>query len=66
MAKTITCWQEICEDCLGLIAKERWKDTKLQKDIAQAMAANKWAQTKQQTLKPYGVVRPWLPKETRV
>ena len=60
--RTMTCWQEICEDCLGLVAKERWKDTTLQKAIAQAMVSNGWGQGKQQTLKPYGVVRPWMPK----
>ena len=61
--RTITCWQEICEDFLLLEAKERWKDTKLQKDIALAMVACGWQQDKQQRLAGYGRVRPWVPKE---
>jgi hypothetical protein len=58
--KTITCWQEICEHFLLLEAKERWKDTKLQKDIAQAMVACGWQQEGQRRLPGYGVVRPWV------
>ena len=59
--RTITCWQELCEQFLHLEAKERWKDTKLQKDIAQSMVANGWYQEKQQRLGGYGRVRPWVP-----
>jgi putative DNA primase/helicase len=62
--RTITCWQEICEHFLLLEAKERWKDTKLQKDIAQAMVACGWTQDKQRRLPGYGVVRPWVKKPT--
>jgi hypothetical protein len=57
-----TCWEDICTNFLHLEARERWKDTKLQKDIAQAMVANGWEKGKQQTLKEYGVVRPWSKK----
>ena len=56
-----TCWEEICTHFLLLEAKERWKDTKLQKDIAQAMVANGWRQDKQRRIAPYGQVRPWVP-----
>ena len=42
---------------LHLEAKERWKDAKLQKDIAQSMVANGWYQEKQQRLGGYGRVR---------
>jgi hypothetical protein len=59
---TETCWQEICSKFLNLDAKERWKDTKLQKDIAQAMVACDWQQGSQRRMAPYGVVRPWMPK----
>ena len=61
--RTRTCWQEICEHFLLLEAKERWKDTKLQKDIASAMVACDWYQDKQQRIPGYGRVRPWVPKE---
>jgi predicted P-loop ATPase len=54
-----TCWEELCKDFLLLEAKERWKDTRLQKEIAQAMVANGWQQGKQKTLEGYGKVRPW-------
>lgn len=40
--------------------KERWKDTKLQRDIAVAMRALGWSQGKQMTLAAFGVVRPWI------
>jgi hypothetical protein len=56
----VTCWQAICEHFLLLEAKERWKDTKLQKDIAQAMVANGWKQDKPRRVAPYGLVRPWV------
>jgi hypothetical protein len=60
--RKLTCWQELCEAFLLLEAKERWKDTKLQKDMAQAMVACGWKQEKQQRVMPYGVVRPWVPR----
>jgi putative DNA primase/helicase len=63
--RTVTCWQEICEHFLLLEAKERWKDTKLQKDIASAMAACGWHQQKPRRLAAYGLVRPWVPTEAQ-
>jgi len=60
--RTLTCWQELCEHFLLLEAKERWKDTKLQKDIALAMVACGWQQEKLRRVAPYGSVRPWVPK----
>ena len=59
--RTVTCWQEICTQFLLLEAKERWKDTKLQKDIAMAMVACGWQQGKQERLQGFGRVRPWRP-----
>jgi predicted P-loop ATPase len=56
-----TCWEEICTHFLLLEAKERWKDTKLQKDIAQAMVANGWTQDERRRIPVYGRVRPWVP-----
>jgi len=61
---TETCWEEICTKFLLLEAKERWKDTRLQKEIAQAMAACGWYQDKRRRIQPYGNVRPWVPKPT--
>jgi predicted P-loop ATPase len=59
-----TCWEEICTKFLLLEAKEKWKDTRLQKEISQAMVANGWEQGKQKRLKGYGQVRPWGKKPT--
>jgi predicted P-loop ATPase len=55
-----TCWQQICEQFLLLDAKERWKDTRLQKEIATAMVVNGWEQATQRRMPGYGVVRPWV------
>ena len=60
VGRTLTCWQEICEHFLLLEAKERWKDTKLQKDIALAMVACGWQQEKLRRVAPFGHVRPWV------
>jgi predicted P-loop ATPase len=57
-----TCWEEVCTKFLLLDAKERWKDTKLQKDIAQAFAVNGWKQGTQKRMGAYGRVRPWVPR----